>query len=152
MDYTNYGSSNSILILNQLKNNYSQLHIVRGLLCLYEWVVHLCAIISSCYIIGSHSSISVMFFWGILQNWDFKNKFAYYVIFHVWNCQKIQNFGSKNKYQKNICLEKTKLYASIHDKCCRFNDQHNWGDLYDHLMSMGIFTLIIVVARWSCIQ
>ena len=25
----------------------------------------------------------------------------------------------------------------------RFNDRHDWGNLYDHLMSMAIFTLII---------
>ena len=30
-----------------------------------------------------------------------------------------------------------------YDNHARLNSQHNWGDLYDHLMSMRIFTLIM---------
>ena len=30
-----------------------------------------------------------------------------------------------------------------HDNHCTFNNQHQSGDLYDHLMSTSIFTLIL---------
>ena len=33
--------------------------------------------------------------------------------------------------------------SSEYDKHSRLNNHHTWGDLYDHLMSTSIFTLIM---------
>jgi hypothetical protein len=52
--------------------------------------------------------------------------------------------GSKNRYQNNImCLKDIELRAQNRKNQLRFNGQHNWGDLYDHLMSTRVFTLIM---------
>ena len=59
--------------------------------------------------------------------------------------------GSKNEDYKDMCLEEIGLHAQnmiIHSKTLKFNSQHNWGYLCDHLMSMIIFTLIMNI-RYS---
>jgi hypothetical protein len=50
--------------------------------------------------------------------------------------------GSKNGYQKYMCLKKIGV-CSKYVNHFRLNSQHNWGDLYDHFMSMSIFNLML---------
>ena len=51
--------------------------------------------------------------------------------------------GSKKRYQNNMCLKRIGLHAQNIKPISRFIFHHNWGSLYDHLMSMRIFTLIM---------
>ena len=41
---------------------------------------------------------------------------------------------------KKTCVRKRLNYVLKYDHHSKFNSQHNWGDLYDHLMSTRIFT------------
>ena len=50
--------------------------------------------------------------------------------------------GYKNKYEKDICLKEIGLHAQNMITILSLS-QHDWGDLYDHLLSTKIFTLII---------
>ena len=49
---------------------------------------------------------------------------------------------SKNGYQKDV-IKRYCVMCSKYDKHSRFNNHHNWRDLYDHLMSTRILTLIM---------
>ena len=50
--------------------------------------------------------------------------------------------GSKNKQHEDMCLKESGLHAQYMQIILGSNSQHNGGgDLYDHLMSMRIFTL-----------
>ena len=46
-------------------------------------------------------------------------------------------------YFKKSCVWKELFACSTYDNCFKFNSQHNWGDLYDHLMRARVFTLIM---------
>ena len=50
--------------------------------------------------------------------------------------------GYKNGYQKDMC-ERDWTMCSKHGNHFTFNMQYNRGNLYDHLMSTRIFTLVI---------
>ena len=51
---------------------------------------------------------------------------------------------SKNEHQKDMCLSKIGLCAQKFAINSRLSGQHDWeGDLYDHLMSMRIFPLVL---------
>ena len=52
--------------------------------------------------------------------------------------------GSKNGHQKDNVFKRDWTTCSKFVNHSRLNSQHNWGDLYDHLMSKRIFTLIII--------
>ena len=58
--------------------------------------------------------------------------------------------GSKNGYQKGIIrLKELGLHAQNHNHSM-LKSQQNWGDLYDHLMSTTLFTLVMnKVIRWA---
>ena len=45
--------------------------------------------------------------------------------------------GSKNRHPKDVCLKE------IEQRAQKINNRHDWKDLYDHLMSTRIFTLIM---------
>ena len=49
--------------------------------------------------------------------------------------------GYKNEYKKDMCLKEIGLHAQ--NMITKFNNQYDWGDLYDHLLSTKIFILII---------
>ena len=52
--------------------------------------------------------------------------------------------GSKNGHHKGImCLKEIGVSAQNMLNHSRLNSQHNWGGLYDHSMSMRIFTVIV---------
>ena len=51
--------------------------------------------------------------------------------------------SSKNGYCKDMYLKDIGLYLQNYDNCSKFNSQYNLGNLYYHLMSMKIFTLIL---------
>ena len=53
--------------------------------------------------------------------------------------------GSKTKH-KDLCLKEIELRAQniyIYENHSRLKSQHNFDELYDHSMSMRIFTLIM---------
>ena len=50
--------------------------------------------------------------------------------------------GSMNGYQKDV-FERDWTTCSKYDNHSRLNSQCNWGNLYDHLMGMRIFTFIV---------
>ena len=51
--------------------------------------------------------------------------------------------GSKNRHQTEMSLEEIGLRAQNMTTISKLNSLHKWGDLYDHLMSTKIFTLIL---------
>ena len=60
----------------------------------------------------------------------------------VFECY-VLRCGSKNRYEKGtVCLKWIGTTCSQYDRHSRLNSQRNWGNLYDDLMSMRIFTLI----------
>ena len=49
---------------------------------------------------------------------------------------------SNNGHQKGVmCWKEVELHAHKYANHSRLHGQHDWGDMYDHLMSMRIFTL-----------
>ena len=51
--------------------------------------------------------------------------------------------GSKNAHKQDICLKEYGLRVQILLNYSRLNSQHNWEDLYDRLIRMRIFILIL---------
>jgi hypothetical protein len=49
--------------------------------------------------------------------------------------------GCKNRQQKRHVLKIDQTPCSYYANHSRLNTQHDWGDLYDHLMSSRILTL-----------
>ena len=45
--------------------------------------------------------------------------------------------------QNSLTILRDWIARSKFHNCARLNNQHNWEDLYDHLMSTGTFTLIM---------
>ena len=55
------------------------------------------------------------------------------------------SFGVAPKMNtKMACIQKRSDCFLIYDNHIRFDSQHNWGNLYDHLMSMRVFILIMI--------
>ena len=46
--------------------------------------------------------------------------------------------GSKNIFQIDMCRLEIELQAQKYGNHSRFNNQHDWGNLYDHLISTRI--------------
>ena len=65
---------------------------------------------------------------GTYSNWT--PIFEWYVV----------GVGAKNGYRKDKCLKEIGLCTQNYS---RFNNQHEWKNLYDHLMNIRIFTLIM---------
>ena len=51
--------------------------------------------------------------------------------------------GFKNRHQNDMCLKEIGLYDESILNHSRLNNQHDWENLYDHLMSKKIFTFIL---------
>jgi hypothetical protein len=51
--------------------------------------------------------------------------------------------GSKNGYQKDLCLQEIGVHAQNMIVNLGSIANHDWGDLYDHLMSTNIFNFIL---------
>ena len=51
--------------------------------------------------------------------------------------------GSRNVYPKDMALKEDWTTCSEYYNHIRFNNQHNWENLYDHLMSRRIFTFMM---------
>ena len=47
--------------------------------------------------------------------------------------------GSKNMYEKDVCLQEIWIACSNYDNHSDLNNQHDWRDLYDHSMSTRLF-------------
>jgi hypothetical protein len=50
---------------------------------------------------------------------------------------------SKDKFEKRHMFKRDWSTCSKHDNYPRRNTQHDWGDVYGHLMSTKIFTFIM---------
>ena len=51
--------------------------------------------------------------------------------------------GFKNRHQNDMCLKEIGLHDESMINHSRLNNQHDWENLYDHLMSKKIFTFIL---------
>jgi hypothetical protein len=51
--------------------------------------------------------------------------------------------GSKNEYQKDMLKKKLDYVLKVYNIHSKPNNQHNWGNLYDHLTSTRIFNSIM---------
>ena len=125
---------------------------------LYNWILNTCAITGT----RSQGSLfnnmkghfpskyveSKVDMPNLVTGLNMTSRFEWYVI----RC------GTKNEYQKDVFwIDRTT--CSKYDNHSTFKGQHNWGNLYEHLMSTRIFILIwamkmtrkaVVISIWIC--
>ena len=46
-----------------------------------------------------------------------------------------------------MCIKQIGLNAQNYASHSKLNGQHDWRDLYDHLMGMSILTMIMIIIR-----